>query len=335
MHRLAARVHGHRHRHILHGELVDGLHAEVLEGHHARSTDRLRHEVGRTAHRHQVSGLVLADGLDADGPALGLADHGDETGLLEHHLGELVHARGGGGTRRSHDLVAHRIDRADVVDHAVAQVDTGRQALAAREQVGDALVGGVAAGEHAAREQQPLTGLPSGDLLRGQCIEVDAARFGRGLPVDLGPAREVGRLEPRRSAAVEREVHMPGGRAVRDHGDGLRGRVGREIEDLDVEHRRESAQALRADAERVDLVVELDAQFLELVLGAARLELGHVDGLHQGFFGEHHRLLGGPADADAEHAGRAPAGAHGGHGLQHPIDDGVGGVEHRELGLVL
>src|SRR5690606_34288454 len=33
--------------------------------------------------------------------------------------------------------------------------------------------------------------------------------------------------------------------------------------------------------------------------------------------------------------GRAPASAHGGHGLEHPVDDAVGGVEHHELGLVL
>ena len=45
--------------------------------------------------------------------------------------------------------------------------------------------------------------------------------------------------------------------------------------------------------------------------------------------------IGGTADADAEHAGRAPAGAHGRHGLQHPIDDRVGRVEHGHLRLVL
>ena len=34
------------------------------------------------------------------------------------------------------------------------------------------------------------------------------------------------------------------------------------VEDLHVEHGGEAAEALRADAERVHLVVELDAQFL-------------------------------------------------------------------------
>jgi len=37
----------------------------------------------------------------------------------------------------------------------------------------------------------------------------------------------------------------------------------RVIEDLDVEHRREAAEALRADAERIDLVHQLEAQFLD------------------------------------------------------------------------
>ncbi len=64
---------------------------------------------------------------------------------------------------------------------------------------------------------------------------------------------------------------------------------------------------------------------------AARVELVHVDRLHQRFLRHQHRLLGGAADADAEHARRAPAGAHRRHGLQHPVDDRVRRVEHREL----
>ena len=103
---------------------------------------------------------MLADGLDADGTAFGLADHGDEAGLLEHHLGELVHARGGGRPCWAHHLVPHRVDRADVIDHAVAKIHARRQVLAAGEEVRDALVGGVAAGEHATVQQQTLTWLP-------------------------------------------------------------------------------------------------------------------------------------------------------------------------------
>ncbi len=70
-----------------------------------------------------------------------------------------------------------------------------------------------------------------------------------------------------------------------------------------------------------------------LVCGAALEELLHVDGVHEGLLGEEHGLFGGASDADAEHAGRAPAGAHGGDGFEDPVDDGVGGVEHGEFGF--
>ena len=151
VHRRAVRIDGDGDRHVLHREFVDGFHAEILERHDARRLDGLRHQVGGATHGHEVGRAMLANGLDARGPALGLAHHGDEAGLLEHHLGELVHARGGGRTRRPHHFAAHRIDRPDVVDDAIAEIDAGRQPLAAREQVGDAFVRGVAAREHACR----------------------------------------------------------------------------------------------------------------------------------------------------------------------------------------
>jgi len=61
----------------------------------------------------------------------------------------------------------------------------------------------------------------------------------------------------------------------------------------------------------------------------------HVDGVHEGLFSEGHGLFGGASDADAQHAGRTPAGAHSGDGFEDPVGDGVGGVEHGELGLGL
>src|SRR5690606_27154303 len=97
----------------------------------------------------------------------------------------------------------------------------------------------------------------------------------------------------------------------------------------------QAAQALGADAQLVDLVEQLQAQFLDAVLRATGLQLVDVDGLHQHFLGHHCGFLGGTADADAEHARRAPAGAHGRHSLQDPVDDGVGRVEHGHLRLVL
>ena len=60
-----------------------------------------------------------------------------------------------------------------------------------------------------------------------------------------------------------------------------------------------------------------------------------VDLLHQGLLGQQHGLLRRATDADAEHARRAPAGAHQGDGLDHPVDQAVAGVEDGELGLVL
>ncbi|MNT12115.1 hypothetical protein D3C72_1470300 [compost metagenome] len=109
----------------------------------------------------------------------------------------------------------------------------------------------------------------------------------------------------------------------------------REGADLHVQHGGQAAQALRADAQRVDLFVQFHAHFLDPVLRAAGDDVLNVDGLHQRFLGHQHGLLGRAADADAQHAGRAPAGAHGRHGLEHPVDHAVAGVQHDQLALVL
>jgi hypothetical protein len=79
-------------------------------------------QVGGAADGHQVGALVLLDRLDRHRAALGLADHRDQAGLRQHHLGELVHPRRGGRAGRARHFVAHRIDRADVVDDAVGEV---------------------------------------------------------------------------------------------------------------------------------------------------------------------------------------------------------------------
>ncbi len=131
------------------------------------------------------------------------------------------------------------------------------------------------------------------------------------------------------------EVGVAGCGAVGDHRDGQVGRMGGVVEDLDVEDGGEAAEALGADAEAVDLLVELDAELFDLVLRSAGLQLLHVDGVHQGLLGHDHRLLGGASDADAKHSGGTPPGSHRRDRLQHPVDDGVGGVEHGELGFGL
>src|SRR3546814_8925251 len=77
-----------------------------------------------------------------------------EKALIEHHVHELVHARRGRRTGGADDLFAHRIDGADIIDDAAPERDG--QLLALREHVGDALVRGVAAGEHLAVEEDAV-----------------------------------------------------------------------------------------------------------------------------------------------------------------------------------
>jgi len=65
---------------------------------------------------------VLADRLYRLRPAFGLADHADQAGFGQHHLGELVHTCGRGRAGRTDGFVAHRVDRADVVDRAIGEI---------------------------------------------------------------------------------------------------------------------------------------------------------------------------------------------------------------------
>ena len=61
----------------------------------------------------------------------------------------------------------------------------------------------------------------------------------------------------------------------------------------------------------------------------------HVEVVHQTFFGHQHSFFCCTANANAQHARWAPAGTHGGHGFQNPVDDAVAGVQHDHLGFVL
>jgi hypothetical protein len=117
--------------------------------------------------------------------------------VAEHRLDELVHARGGRRSGRSHGLVAHGGDRTDVLDEPVLEVH--RQALAFRDQVNEALVGGVAAGEDLAGEQQPVARFPGRDLRARDPVEVDASAR-RDIEGELRPVVEPRRLEPRGTA---------------------------------------------------------------------------------------------------------------------------------------
>ncbi|MNE37384.1 hypothetical protein D3C80_1312330 [compost metagenome] len=111
--------------------------------------------------------------------------------------------------------------------------------------------------------------------------------------------------------------------------------MGRVVHDLHVEHGGQATEALGADAQLVDLLEQLQAHFFNAVLWATGLQFVDVDGFHQHFLGHDGSFLGGAADADAEHARWAPAGAHFRNCLEHPVDDRVGRVEHGHLRLVL
>src|SRR6185312_5337448 len=105
------------------------FHAEVGEADDAGGLDRLRYQVRRATDSHQINRLMLLDRLDRGRAALGLADHAEQAGLGQYLFGELVHAGGGGGAGRADDFLAHRVDRADVVDEAAVEIDRQRLAL--------------------------------------------------------------------------------------------------------------------------------------------------------------------------------------------------------------
>src|SRR3546814_3520707 len=87
---------------------------------------RSRDEIGGASDRHQIGALVLRDRLCRGGAAFGLADAGEQT-LIEHESHELVHARRGRGAGGADDLLADRIDRADIIDHAALELDGDRE----------------------------------------------------------------------------------------------------------------------------------------------------------------------------------------------------------------
>ena len=335
MHVAARRVDGHRDRHVLHFELVDRFHAEVFERHHTRRANRLRHQVCGTTHRHQIRRLVLANRFKPYRPAFRLADHGDQSRLGQHHLGEVVHASGRGRTGWPHRFVTHGIHGTHVVDHAIGKIDAFGESFPPREQIRDALVRRVATGQELATEQQSITGRPRGHDLGRERVQVYPFGVYIRAPRDIRPVRQTRHRQRDGPAAIKREVRMTRGRAVRNHGDRLRRGVRGAIKDLHVEHGGETAKSLCADAQRVDLVAQFDAQRFDLVLWSARLELCHVDVLHERFLRHEHRLLGRSTDADAEHAWGTPASPHERHRLHDPVHDRITRVEHRKLRFIL
>ena len=64
-------------------------------------------------------------------------------------------------------------------------------------------------------------------------------------------------------------------------------------------------------------------------------QLVHVQVVHEAFFGHQHCFFCGAANANTQHARRAPARAHGGHGFKHPVHHRVARVEHDHFAFVL
>ena len=200
---------------------------------------------------------MIANGCDAFRPAFRLAHHAEQASLLQHLARELVHARGRRGTSRTDDFVPHRIDRSDVVDKAIGEVH--RKRFAAREHLRHALVSSIAAGEQLAAKQNHLAGLPRRHVFARDRVEVHAPRA-RRIVGQLRPILQRWRLQCDRSRAVEHEVSVTRGRTVRDHRHRQVGGMRGIVLHLHIEHGGQPAESLRADAQRVDLLVQLDSQ---------------------------------------------------------------------------
>jgi len=127
MYRVARTVHGHRDGHILHFELINRLHAQISEGDYPCGANCLGNQICCPAHGNQGNRAMFADGFDARGTALCLADHPDQPGPFQHELRKLVHARGRGGACGPHHLPCHRIHRAHVINEAVRKIQPFRQ----------------------------------------------------------------------------------------------------------------------------------------------------------------------------------------------------------------
>ena len=195
MHRFALRADRDGDRHVAHLKFVHGLHAEFRERDHPARAYRVGHQERRAAHGDHVRRTMPADHVDRCRAALGLADHGEQSPLAEHRLGEAVHAIGRGRARGPDHFVADRINRTHVVDHPAMKIEALRQWLPGLEQGADALVCRITPGQQLAGQQQALAGLPCRDLLASQTVERHPPRGGVGRPVHCRPQIEIRRLQ--------------------------------------------------------------------------------------------------------------------------------------------
>ena len=200
-------------------------------------------------------------------------------------------------------------------------------------------MGSIAARQHLAIEQQGVTGFPARHFSGGECVQVNFLALDVvGSPSHVGPQIQAWRINVGGAAAIQHKVGVACGGAVGDHGHWFAGGMGGVHLDLDIQHGGQAAQTLGTYAQCIHFFMQLQPHFLylaqRLTFGSFGLQLVHVQVVHQAFLGHQHGFFSGTTNADAQHAGWAPASTHGGNGFQHPVHHAVTRVEHDHLALV-
>ena len=125
---------------ILHLQAVDGLGAEIREGHHGRGLDALGDQRPRAPGGAEIHRGVFLEGRQHLGASFPLADHGLEP-QLQHGGGVGVHAGAGGGAGRADNPAGPGRAGAYIVQNLPLEIH--RQRLAGLEQFHEPLVGRV------------------------------------------------------------------------------------------------------------------------------------------------------------------------------------------------
>ncbi len=151
------------------------------------------------------------------------------------------------------------------------------------------------------------------------------------------PVGQPGWFELGGARAIQVEMDVARGGAIRNQGDRQVGGMRRVIQNFHVEHGGEATQPLRANAQRIDFFVNFQPQGFNArelrATGGAGFQFMDIAWRHDGFLGQQHGFFRRAANADAEDAGRAPACAHAGHGFEYPVDQVVRRVQHGEFGF--
>ena len=73
--------------------------------------------------------FMLSDGINRYRTALRFTDHPKNTSVFQHHFRKTVHPGGSRRTRGANDLIAHRVNRPNVVNKPPFEVYAVRQTL--------------------------------------------------------------------------------------------------------------------------------------------------------------------------------------------------------------